>query len=129
MNTNSKLNWLKKKSKIVGIYKIIDKESGRCYVGKSTDIFERFKTHIMSLVFGSHHNKELQLIYNQVGLTSLSFEVVEVLDEFSSEELLSIREIYWWSRELNPINNKPNIQKKKAEPKKKPARTKQKKNT
>lgn len=121
---NYKLEWLKRKSKLVGIYKIKDKSSERCYIGKSTDIFDRFKTHVMSLVFGNHHNKELQSIYNNTGITNLSFEVIEVLDEFSSEELLSTREIYWWSRELNPINNKPTVQKKERVVNKKKRKTK-----
>lgn len=115
---NHKYEWLKKKAKVVGIYKITDRDSGRSYIGKSTDIFNRFQTHMVGLINNNHHNTELQLIFNQVGLTSFTFEVIEILDEFSSEELLSTREIYWWSRELNPINTiKPTIQKKKAEPK------------
>jgi len=59
-----------------GIYKIISKSQGKCYIGSSISINKRWNTHICYLRKGNHPNKYLQNVYNKYGEDDLVFEVV-----------------------------------------------------
>lgn len=65
---------LKKRS---GIYKILDTESGKVYIGSAAKcLYRRYHQHFSDLKYGRHGNKHLQAIYNKRS-SSLKFEVVE----------------------------------------------------
>jgi len=75
---------------ICGIYKITHRESGKCYIGQSVDVFERWKVHSN---FGQakkrwQHIKHVMLKY---GIDKFSFEVIEECDR----EMLNDREVHW----------------------------------
>ena len=62
---------------ITGIYKIIDKRSGRIYFGSSVDVEKRIIQHKRALINNKHHNIYLQRIVNKYGIDCLIFELVE----------------------------------------------------
>ena len=50
---------------IVGVYKLIHRDSGKFYIGSSGDFYNRRKTHIVALRAGQHHLQEMQNLYNE----------------------------------------------------------------
>jgi group I intron endonuclease len=73
---------------VCGIYKITHRESGKCYVGQSVDIFSRWKRH--SNLAGKKLS-HIQTAFIAHGIASFSFVVLEECDR----ELLNEREIFW----------------------------------
>lgn len=55
------------KTDICGIYKIVNKATGQCYVGQSQRIKKRLKEHFRLLRWGKHTNSHLQNSYNKYG--------------------------------------------------------------
>ena len=81
---------------MIGIYRIVNKETGKCYVGKSTTISSRIWKHFYYLDQGFHVNRsgnpdKLQNSYNKYGKDNFYWEVIE---ECSKEDL-NEKEIYW----------------------------------
>lgn len=68
----------------VGIYKITNVETNKCYVGKSIDVRNRLKTHYRELTNNDHHNYLLQHDFNLYGESAFN---ISVLHECKSEEL------------------------------------------
>lgn len=52
---------------ICGIYKIVNKVTGQCYVGQSQRIRKRLKEHFRLLRWNKHTNPHLQNSYNKYG--------------------------------------------------------------
>ena len=52
---------------ICGIYKIVNKATGQCYVGQSQRAKKRLKEHFRLLRLRKHTNKHLQNAYNKYG--------------------------------------------------------------
>ena len=52
-----------------GIYKIVNKATGQCYVGQSQRVEKRLKEHFRLLRWNKHTNPHLQNAYNKYGLT------------------------------------------------------------
>ena len=50
---------------IVGVYKLVHRDSGKFYIGSSGDFYNRRKTHIVALRAGQHHLQEMQNLYNE----------------------------------------------------------------
>lgn len=69
---------------LCGIYKLVFKGTSRVYIGQSTNINQRFNTHIYSMKHGTTSKKLLEA-YNLYGFPDL-----EVLEECSKEELNSL---------------------------------------
>ncbi|HEY5588869.1 MAG TPA: GIY-YIG nuclease family protein [Candidatus Paceibacterota bacterium] len=63
--------------KLTGIYKIINKENHKIYIGESEDIPKRWVEHLTDLVSNEHCNKKLQNDFDQYGIKNFKFEVVE----------------------------------------------------
>lgn len=74
-----------------GIYKITNNKNGKVYIGSSKEVSKRQQSHWRMLKNNQHHSYKLQSDYNKFGLTSFSFEVIEVCE---LNELL-VREQYW----------------------------------
>lgn len=74
-----------------GIYKIVNKTNGKCYVGSAVNFYQRWHTHKSDLKLGKHHSKHLQRAWNLHGEESFEFEVIEEVEK----ELLIQREQYW----------------------------------
>lgn len=80
--------------KISGIYKIVNKISGRYYVGSSINILTskgRFAEHIKDLNRGIHHNDYLQHAWNKYGQSNFDFIIVE---KVSAEKLREVEQKY-----------------------------------
>ena len=52
---------------IIGIYKIVNKATGYCYVGQSQRVKKRLKEHFRLLRLNKHPNSHLQNSYNKYG--------------------------------------------------------------
>lgn len=83
--------------KKTGIYKITNKVNGKYYIGKSIDIYRRWKDEKRFVSVNDH----LQNAFKKYGFDNFSFEILEEC----SEELLNDREIYYISL-LDATNNK-----------------------
>lgn len=75
-----------------GIYKIVNKDNDKYYLGSSCNIFDnRFKNHKSLLRKNKHFNKHLQDAWNKYGEEKFIFSVIEnVIPEF----LLEIEQKY-----------------------------------
>lgn len=77
---------------VCGIYKIVNDDNGKIYVGSSKDINKRWEQHLRELNTGKHHSAKLQHAWNKSGnKLNLSFHVLE---ECSQDELF-VREQVW----------------------------------
>ena len=112
----------------VGVYKIINKKTGEFYIGSSDRSFkERFKEHCRYYEMykeGGHINEHPKLwnAYNEYGIENFEVELLEILDNKTSEEILQREEHF--IHELNPQYNiclyptkggKPNLGRKLSE--------------
>jgi len=70
-----------------GIYKIINKNNGKYYVGSSNEIKRRWRRHRSELNRNCHDNPKLQNAWNFHGEKSFVFEIIETLEGLTSEEL------------------------------------------
>ena len=76
-----------------GIYKIENLVNGKCYIGQSETISNRWKRHRTDLKCGVHDNIHLQRAYNKYGPESFKYSVVEYCEP--EKELLKEREQFW----------------------------------
>lgn len=78
---------------ISGIYKITNKINGKCYIGKSIDIYQRWNRHKIDSR-PIQEGGDTCTIHNAIrkyGLNNFSFEIVEIIDLPQLNE----REKYW----------------------------------
>lgn len=94
-----------------GIYKIINKNNGKYYVGRSSNIEKRLKEHLYNLINNNHHNDNLQTDWNKYGKDDFEFVVVEyvednisLLKEYEQKYLDIIK-----NERLNCLNNSYNL--------------------
>jgi group I intron endonuclease len=71
-----------------GIYKIVNKENGKIYIGSSYDIEGRWWDHKSLLRNNKHHSKHLQRAWNKHEEHMFSFEIIEncKIDELFERE-------------------------------------------
>ena len=62
---------------IGGIYGIRNVANDKIYIGLSSDIYKRWKTHRMMLNRGKHINDHLQSAWNEYGENSFDFFIIE----------------------------------------------------
>jgi group I intron endonuclease len=79
------------KTKVSGIYKIVNKVNGKYYVGSSKDINGRWKNHVSSCSRNCHKNPHLQNTWNKHGIDNFEFIVIEKRDE---SQLLIVEQKY-----------------------------------
>jgi hypothetical protein len=65
---------------MIGIYKITNKETAKCYVGLSIMIDDRINNHKAALRAGIHKNQELQNDWIQFGEDGFYFDVMDIID-------------------------------------------------
>ena len=82
-----------------GIYSIINKVTGKIYIGNSVNIDIRCKSHLYRLKKQIHKNSHLQTSYNKYGKENFIYNIVELC----SIENLEERELYWINT-LNTLN-------------------------
>jgi len=64
----------------IGIYKILNKVTGKFYIGSSNNIEYRFRQHKANLRHGYHNNSYLQAAWDKYGETNFEFIVEQKLD-------------------------------------------------
>lgn len=60
-----------------GIYQIRNKKDGKVYIGSSSNIEKRFRTHILNLRKGIHHSIYLQRAWKKYGKNCFIFEIIK----------------------------------------------------
>jgi hypothetical protein len=63
----------------MGVYRILNRQSGRSLLECGRDVEARLNRHMTELRFGSHRNKALQDDWNSLGADGFAFEIVELL--------------------------------------------------
>lgn len=76
---------------IPGIYQILNRVTGKCYIGSAVNIRKRWNCHKTYLRKGDHHSRKLQSSWNKHG--EEAFEIV-VLQECDVEGLLPVEQMY-----------------------------------
>jgi len=79
--------------KISGIYKIVNKVSGKYYVGSSKNIEDRWSQHKADLRNNNHKNDYLQNSWNKHGENNFDFLIVEEIEPIK-QKLLEIEQKY-----------------------------------
>ena len=77
-----------------GIYKITNIENKKVYIGKSTNIEQRWKYHKQHYLSTIESNKPLYKAFRKYGIDNFTFEIIEYLDK-DYEEKSNEREKYW----------------------------------
>jgi group I intron endonuclease len=75
-----------------GIYRILNTENGKCYVGSATNLQKRKSEHFRRLRGGIHVNARLQSSWNKHGEMAFEFSILELVDDHT---LLVEREQFW----------------------------------
>jgi len=78
-----------------GIYKIINKKNGKCYIGSSNDIRKRWNSHRCDLEANRHQSEHLQRSWNKHGSDNFDFLVVEEIAPQKPQEALWEREQHY----------------------------------
>lgn len=86
---------------ICGIYKIENLVNGKIYIGKSVNIYRRWKKHKTLLNTRSHYNKHLRCAWDIYGEDNFEFSIIEQCAQ--DNDILSIKEKYYI--ELYSSNN------------------------
>lgn len=68
------------KTKVSGIYKIVNKVNGKYYVGSSDHLRRRLKIHYNRLNRGQHENPHLQNAWNKYGKYAFQFTIIKYSD-------------------------------------------------
>jgi group I intron endonuclease len=87
------------KTDVCGLYKIVNKATGSCYVGQSQRCRKRIKEHFRLLRWNKHTNPHLQNAYNKHGADNFFGEIeVEVsnLDELDQLENAFLAGLAWF---------------------------------
>lgn len=74
-----------------GIYFILNRESGKYYIGSAKNFRVRWKQHLRELKNGDHHSTHLQNAWNKYDPQSFSFGILE---ECAEENLLEREQFY-----------------------------------
>lgn len=77
MTWNPKYERPNPRTKYCGVYVIRHVSSGRCYVGASKDITNRYTHHRYMLRRGKHKTADLQELWDKCGEGAFEFETVE----------------------------------------------------
>lgn len=79
---------------MIGIYKIVNLNNSKLYIGKSNNLDKRKYEHLNNLRRGIHCNSHLQYAFNKYGESNFKFVIIESYDS-CSDDFLSRRENYW----------------------------------
>ena len=112
-------------NKIIGVYKILNRYTGKCYIGHSKDVEKRLKNHINDLENGKHCNKKFQNSYDYFrrrGFNTILFakllnvcktvDEAQVIEQIYLDEL-SIRD-YLYNLIFDPIRAEEKFSKNKT---------------
>jgi group I intron endonuclease len=77
----------------MGIYRILDTQNHKAYVGSSIDLPARINRHKAQLKLKSHQNRELQETWNLFGESAFNFEILDVLDHKEDSQINPAEEL------------------------------------
>ena len=77
-----------------GIYKILNHNNNKFYIGSASNFLTRYKQHLSALKNNRHYNNILQRSYNKHGKEAYVFIILEVTTGKSKEERLVAEGIY-----------------------------------
>ena len=84
---------------VCGIYKLVNKATGQCYVGQSQRAKKRIKEHFRLLRWNKHPNQHLQNAYNKYGAENfygnIEIECVDPADLDSLEEAFLTKDAWF----------------------------------
>ena len=75
-------------STICGIYLIGCTSTGKVYIGRSSDVSERIKSHFYILRKGTHYNSDFQRDFNEFGEDNFYNEILKTIDTGDNETLI-----------------------------------------
>jgi len=81
-------------SNAAGVYKIINIQNGRIYIGSAKEFKRRCKDHIKQLRINRHSNKFLQHDFNKCGEDAFEFRVIEVVPNSTKEQRFEVEQKY-----------------------------------
>jgi group I intron endonuclease len=84
-----------------GIYKIVNKTTGKYYVGSSLNVLRRWNDHVRILNKNEHKNDYLQNAWNKYGQLSFEFVIVSILPNTTTERELLLEEQKWLDVAIN----------------------------
>lgn len=90
-----------------GIYKIVNTNTDKVYIGSCVSFIKRLKRHYYYLRTNIHHSKKLQNSWNKHGEDVFIIEYVEFFDETSKDDLKTLEERY--IREYDSFKNGYNM--------------------
>lgn len=64
---------------ISGIYRIVNKVNGKCYIGSTKNLHHRWSVHKHRLSLNQHHSIILQRAWNKYGQINFKIELIEVV--------------------------------------------------
>lgn len=79
--------------KITGIYRILNKVNGKCYIGSAVTVFGRLTQHKHQLRKGTHFNAHLQSAWVKYGEESFEFSLLE--ETKLDKDVILSRENFW----------------------------------
>jgi len=92
-----------------GIYQIRNLLNNNKYIGSSIDLYNRKNNHFKELKKNNHHNSHLQNSYNEYGEDKFLFEILEINNDISRDQLYELEQIYIdsfnWSELYNISKN------------------------
>src|SRR4051812_6278850 len=86
-----------------GIYEIINRVTGKRYLGSTTRFRTRRRTHWWNLEAGRHHSARLQASWNKHGSAAFEFVILEHAPDALKEGLLNLEDDYM--KRLKPEYN------------------------
>ena len=89
---------MKKESIQQGIYRIVNTQNGKSYIGRTTNFERRFKEHADSLRRNGHKNKRLQDDYNISTQDLFQYEILKQLDSMNE----SRKEEHYYIKKFEP---------------------------
>ncbi|MGG2091254.1 GIY-YIG nuclease family protein [Bacillus sp. S13(2024)] len=75
-----------------GIYKLVNKQNNKIYVGSAVNLYRRRQEHRSKLNNGSHFNDHLISAWNKYGIENFIFQIIELVED--NDKLID-REQYW----------------------------------
>lgn len=88
---------------VSGVYSIVNRVNGKCYIGSSCNIHSRWNVHRHDLRRDAHHSAALQRAWNKYGAAALQLEILEECSR--NKEVLLLRENHWLSTRLPEYNS------------------------
>ena len=82
---------MENKHPIIGVYKISNTLSGRYYIGYSTNITKRFKSHCYKLKQNIHDNIFLQRAYNLDGEDKFKYDIIHICDTMDEAKEIELK--------------------------------------